>query len=123
MINFYSNKSKAMISSFRHIPVMRTLMLFAYFCFPLHLVGQTTDFETFSPGTVNYQGTGSTTVTGMGYTIPDSYGSLWTVADEWGMATTPFDEEVQDDGTGNMVWRYSNAVIIGTFPSLSAIDT
>jgi len=34
----------------------------------------------------------------------------WTVEDEFGFSTTPFDETVVDDGTGNTVWRMSNAV-------------
>jgi hypothetical protein len=89
-------------------------MLFAFLWFPVTLTGQTTDFESFSPGTVNYQ-LGSTTVTGNGYTIPDPYGSLWTAADEWGFTAPLFDEEVKDDGTGNMVWRFSNALISGGF--------
>ncbi len=74
-----------------------------------------TDFESFSLGSVNYQGSGSTTTTSNGYTIPDPYGSLWTVVDEWGNPTpTPFDEEVVDDG-GNMVWRLSNAAASNSF--------
>lgn len=59
---------------------------------------------------MNYQGAGSTTVTGLGYTIPDPYGSLWTVVDEWGNGISGFDEQVIGDGFGNTVWRFSNAV-------------
>jgi len=40
---------------------------------------QFTDFTSFTTGTVNYQGPGCTIVTGNGYTIPNPYGSLWTV--------------------------------------------
>jgi hypothetical protein len=78
---------------------------------------QTTTFESFTLSTVNYQGTGSTTVTGAGYTIPSPYGSLWTTVDEWGFGKTPpvFDQEVKDDGTGNKVWRISNAVTSTSF--------
>lgn len=76
-----------------------------------------TDFESFTLGTVNYQGTGGTIVTGLGYTIPNPYGSLWTVCDEWGFAKAPpaYDQEVKDDGTGNKVWRISNAVTNGSY--------
>ena len=44
-------------------------------------------------------------------TVYETYGSLWTVADLWGFAKTnpAFDEEIVDDGMGNMVWRVSNA--------------
>ena len=50
-----------------------------------------------------------------GYTIPDPYGSLWTLVDEWGTGkinqpAADFDERVVNDGTGNLVWRFSNAV-------------
>ena len=45
------------------------------------------------------------------------YGSTWSVVDEWatGRLMTPspaddYDERVVDDGTGNIVWRLSNAV-------------
>jgi len=44
------------------------------------------------------------------------YGSTWTVVDEWGNgritdpAKPDFDERVVDDGTGNIVWRVSDAV-------------
>jgi parallel beta-helix repeat protein len=75
---------------------------------------QTTNFESFSAGTVNYQGIGGTTVTGAGYIIPSPYGSLWTVADEWGF-TGSFDQEVKDDGSGNKVWRFSNALTSGGY--------
>ena len=75
---------------------------------------QTTDFTSFTTGSVNYQGTGGTIVTGTGYTIPNPYGSLWTVADEWGSLGN-FDQEVKDDGTGNKVWRISNAIVNGSF--------
>ncbi len=35
----------------------------------------------------------------------------WSVVDEFGFTAGPaFDEEVVDDGTGNTVWRFSNAV-------------
>ncbi len=74
---------------------------------------QTTDFESFSLGTVNYQGTGGTIITGLGYTIPNPYGSLWTVCDEWGF-TGSYDQAVKDDGTGNQVLRLSNAVTSGS---------
>ena len=43
-----------------------------------------TNFTSFSIGSVNYQGPGGTIVTGAGYTIPNPYGSLLTVVDEWG---------------------------------------
>jgi parallel beta-helix repeat protein len=72
------------------------------------------DFDGFTPGSVNYQGTGGTTTSPGGYTVPDPYGSLWTVSDEWGFAGT-FDQEVKDDGTGNMVWRLSNALTSSGF--------
>ncbi|MGE9268278.1 MAG: hypothetical protein ACQKBY_09285 [Verrucomicrobiales bacterium] len=49
------------------------------------------DFEGLTPGSVNGQ-------------------AGWSVADEFGNSPTAFDEEVMDDGTGNMVWRVSNAV-------------
>ncbi len=77
---------------------------------------QTTTFETFTPGTVNYQGTG-TTADVNGYTIPSPYGSLWTTADEWGFQkpTPNFDQEVKDDGSGNKVWRISNAVTSSSY--------
>ena len=54
------------------------------------------DFEGFTPGTVNGQ-------------------SGWTVEDSFGNSTTAFDQEVVDDGSGNMVWRLSNAVTTGGF--------
>lgn len=93
-----------------------TLLLAAMAWLAIPALAQTTDFESFTTGTtVNYQGSGGTTVTGMGYTIPDPYGSLWTVADEWGFSTIGFDEEVQDDGTGNIVWRFSNAVAASNY--------
>lgn len=81
------------------------------------VLAQSTNFTSFSLGTVHYQGTGSTTVTGAGYTIPSPYGSLWTLADEWGFQKTApvFDEGVKDDGTGNKVWRFSNAVTSNSF--------
>jgi len=50
------------------------------------------------------------------YVIPTTYGSCWTVADEWGLgiitdpAKTDFDERVVDLGSGEKVWRFSNAV-------------
>ena len=50
---------------------------------------------------------------------PHPYGSTWTVVDEWadGRLTIPsladYDEEVTDDGSGNGVWRFSNAVTSG----------
>lgn len=83
---------------------------------------QTTDFESFSTGvTVSYQGSGGTAPSGP-YTIPDPYGSLWTVVDEWGLGrltdgdvNNDYDERVVDDGTGNIVWRFSNAVTSGGF--------
>ncbi|HPF36160.1 MAG TPA: right-handed parallel beta-helix repeat-containing protein, partial [Candidatus Krumholzibacteria bacterium] len=72
---------------------------------------QVTDFDSFGLTSVNYQGAGGTTVTPGGYTVPDPYGSLWTVADEWGNPPlVALDEGVVDDGTGNKVWRISNAV-------------
>lgn len=78
-----------------------------------------TDFETFNTGSVNYQGPGCTTVTSPnGYTVPNPYGSLWTVTDEWGTAPSSFDQEVVDDGTGNMVWRVSNAVTTSGYSNL-----
>lgn len=85
------------------------------------VLAQSTNFTSFSLGNVHYQGTGSTTVTGAGYTIPSPYGSLWTLADEWGFQKAPyatplaFDQEVKDDGTGNKVWRLSNAVTSGSY--------
>ena len=80
---------------------------------------EVTDFETFTVGSVNYQGWGTTTVTANGYTIPNPYGSLWTVADEWGFRpATALDEGVVDDGSGNKVWRISNAVTQGGFSNL-----
>jgi hypothetical protein len=72
-----------------------------------------TDFESFTNGTVNYQGPGCT-VSWNGYTIPSPYGSLWTTSDEWGFAGS-WDQEVKDDGSGNKVWRISNAVTSGGF--------
>jgi hypothetical protein len=77
---------------------------------------QSTTFESFSVGTVHYQGTGTVVNTGPpgNYNIPSPYGSLWTVSDEWG-ATGSFDQAVKDDGTGNKVWRMSNAVTTGGF--------
>jgi hypothetical protein len=71
-----------------------------------------TTFDGFTTGaSVHYQGPGSTTVTPIpfSYTIPDPYGSLWTVADEWGQSPSLFDEAVVDDG-GNIVWRLSDAL-------------
>lgn len=76
----------------------------------------TTAFTGFTTGaSVNYQGTGGAPALIGGYTIPDPYGSLWTLVDEWGNGkiNTPlddFDERVVNDGTGNLVWRLSNAV-------------
>ena len=71
-----------------------------------------TDFAGFTLGTVNYKGPGGTTTTSNGYVIPDPYGSLWTVVDEWGQTVKNFDEEVMDVD-GNRVWRFSNAVAGG----------
>jgi len=62
------------------------------FVFAGAAMATTTDFEGFAAGTVNGQGG-------------------WTVADMWGNSAGPaFDEGVTDDGTGNTVWRVSNAV-------------
>jgi hypothetical protein len=91
--------------------------------FILHIswqsIGQSTTFEAFTPGNVNYQGPGTVVNTGPpgNYNIPSPYGSLWTVADEWGFPkpAPAFDQEVKDDGTGNNVWRLSNAVTSGSF--------
>ena len=52
----------------------------------------------------------------------------WTVEDEFGfdradIGQTPFDEAVVDDGTGNTVWRVSNAVTTGSFSNLPASHT
>jgi len=89
------------------------------FTIPQMTMAQTTDFNSFSIGTVNYQGVGSTIVTSSGYTIPDPYGSLWTVSDEWGFTpVVALDEGVVDDGSGNLVWRISNAVTQGGFSNL-----
>ncbi len=89
---------------------------------PGNLPTASTDFETFSTGTVNYQGPGcvATIPAGGGgtYTVPSPYGSLWTVTDEWGTAPSSFDQEVTDDGSANMVWRVSNAVTTGGFSNL-----
>lgn len=94
-------------------------MLFCAVFLTQLLMAQTTDFESFIAGSVHYQGVGATTTSPGGYTIPDPYGSLWTVADEWGFTpSTPFDEEVMDDGTGNMVWRVSNAVTTTGFSNI-----
>ncbi|HRD82868.1 MAG TPA: HYR domain-containing protein [Saprospiraceae bacterium] len=83
------------------------------------LVSQSTTFESFILGTVHYQGAGTTVNTGPpgNYTIPSPYGSLWTLADEWGFQKPApvFDQEVKDDGSGNKVWRMSNAVTSGSF--------
>lgn len=57
------------------------------------------DFEGFTPGTVNLQG---------GWTIQDQWGNSHI-----GVGPAPWDEEVVDDGTGNMAWRVSNAEING----------
>jgi hypothetical protein len=65
-------------------------------------VASTTDFTGFSLGTVNGQGG-------------------WTVEDEWGNGPLQsgkpkaFDEAVTDDGSGNAVWRASNAVTYTEF--------
>ncbi|MFM1769254.1 MAG: hypothetical protein RJA22_1783, partial [Verrucomicrobiota bacterium] len=86
----------------------------------------TTDFESFTPNvTVNYQGPGSTTLW-YGYTVPNPYGSLWTLVDPWGFGRVNdanllnnFDERVVYDETGtNKVWRVSNAVTSGGFSDL-----
>ncbi len=81
------------------------------------ILAKSTNFTSFSLGIVNYEGTGATIATGAGYTIPSPYGSLWTTAGEWGFGkTTPvFDQAVKDDGTGNKVWRMSNAVTSTSF--------
>jgi len=57
------------------------------------------------------------TVTFEGFTTGTSVNNQggWTVEDEFGngrpdIPLPPFDEEVVDDGTGNTVWRVSNAV-------------
>ncbi len=49
------------------------------------------DFESFIP---------DQSITGQGE---------WTVEDSFGNSGEPFDEEIVDDGTGNQVWRISNA--------------
>lgn len=54
------------------------------------------DFEGFTPGSVNGQGG-------------------WTVEDEFGNSVNAFDQEVTDDGSGNNVWRLSNAHTSGGF--------
>jgi len=54
------------------------------------------DFESYSTGTINGQ-------------------NGWTVADTWGNSPVAFDEEVMDDGTGNQVWRLSNAISSTTY--------
>ena len=83
------------------------------------VAAQVTDFESYSLSSVNYQGAGGTTVTPGGYTVPYPYGSLWTVADEWGFTPAiALDEGVVDDGTGNKVWRISNAVTQSAFSNL-----
>ena len=60
------------------------------------LLATTTDFTGFAPGTVNGQG---------GWTVEDQWGNTG-----WGSNPAQFDQAVMDDGTGNMVWRVSNAV-------------
>jgi len=59
----------------------------------------TTDFTGFAPGTVNGQG---------GWTVEDQWGNT-----SWGDDPAQYDQEVMDDGSGNMVWRASNAVTSG----------
>ncbi|MEQ9642985.1 MAG: PEP-CTERM sorting domain-containing protein [Alphaproteobacteria bacterium] len=49
------------------------------------------DFDSMTPGNVNGQ-------------------EGWTVEDSFGNQVTNFDQSVQDDGSGNQVWRLSNAV-------------
>lgn len=92
-------------------------LIFILLILVLNLVAQSfTDFQSFSLGSVDYQGPGTTTTynsvpAGYVYTVPSPYGSLWTVSDEWGFAKTPpaFDQSVTTVGS-NKVWRISNAV-------------
>lgn len=58
-----------------------------------------TDFEGFSNGTINGQD---------GWTVVDQWGN-----DAWGNTGPAFDQEIIDDGSGNIVWRASNAVTTG----------
>ncbi len=102
----------------RTLQVLLTLTLTCWSLVSLAQVSQgLTDFETFADGSVNLQGEGSTT-TSNSYTIADPYGSLWTLGDEWGLSAPSFDEEIKDDGTGNQVWRLSNAVTTSSFSAL-----
>ena len=58
------------------------------------------DFEGFTTGTsVNGQG---------GWTVEDQWGNT-----SWGANPAQYDQEVTSDGTGNTVWRVSNAVTSG----------
>ncbi len=58
--------------------------------------GMTEDFESFGLGTVNLQGG-------------------WTVQDSFGNGVVAYDQEVVDDGSGNQVFRLSNAVTSTNF--------
>ncbi|MGE5355629.1 MAG: right-handed parallel beta-helix repeat-containing protein [Deltaproteobacteria bacterium] len=100
----------------------KAFFVFTFLLLVVSMVAQSfTDFESFSSGSVDYQGSGGTTTynsvpAGYVYTVPSPYGSLWTVSDEWGFVKTPpsFDQSVTTDGS-NKVWRISNAVTSGGF--------
>lgn len=105
----------ANLLSVRHLLVLLCAVVTLVLTGTVTSSAQSTTFESFSLGTVHYQGPGTTVNTGPpgNYTIPSPYGSLWTIADEWGQSVGSFDQAIKDDGTGNKVWRMSNAVTTG----------
>ena len=89
-----------------------------FLLFFLHLLsaadGSAITFDGYTTSqSVNYQ-LGSTTtysstcVSPQTYTVPGTYGNLWSVVDEWGLTGMSLDEEVADMA-GNPVLRISNA--------------
>lgn len=81
----------------RYIPRLTRLFAAAgIMALPTFASAVLVDFEGLIPGSVNGQ-------------------AGWTVEDEFGFGLTAYDQEVVDDGTGNMAWRVSNAVTSGGF--------